>query len=182
MENEAYAAGGFWDFSLAVYHRPGVADACLALQDRHGLDVNLLLFCCWAASMGRVLDRGTLGAAEAAVATWRNQVVRPMRSLRRRLKREVEGFPAGEVEALRGRLLEAELAAERLEQGRLEGFLPRPAETVETGPALGLRALRLYFRLQGVDPDDVDDRDCRALLAGTFPDASPQSLSAVFSG
>src|SRR3546814_5378960 len=99
--------------------------------------------------MGRALDRGTLGTAEQAVSTWRNQVVRPMRALRRRLKREVEGFPANEVEALRGRLLEAELAAERLEQGRLEGFLPRPAETAETGPALALRALRLYFRQIG---------------------------------
>src|SRR5690606_2708503 len=128
-----------------------------ALQDRHGLDVNLLLFCCWATSMGRALDRGTLGAAAQAVSTWRNLVVRPMRALRRRLKREVEGFPADEVEALRGRLLEAELAAERLEQGRPEGFLPRPRETgpgeagtAETGPVLALRGLRLYFRLQGV--------------------------------
>jgi uncharacterized protein (TIGR02444 family) len=182
VETEAYAARGLWDFSLAVYDRPGVAAACLALQDRHGLDVNLLLFCCWASSMERALDPATLAAAEAAVSTWRNQVVRPMRALRRRLKREVEGFPAGEVEALRGRLLEAELEAERLEQGRIEGFLPAPAATAETGPALALRALRLYFRLQGVDPDDVDDRDCLALLTGTFPEASPQSLSAVFSG
>lgn len=182
METEAYAARGLWDFSLTVYDRPGVAAACLALQDRHGLDVNLLLFCCWAASMERGLDPATLGAAETAVSAWRNQVVRPMRALRRRLKREIEGFPAGEVEALRGRLLEVELDGERLEQERLEAFLPVRAESVETGPVLALRALRLYFRLQGVDPDDVDDRDCLALLTGTFPGASPQSLSAVLSG
>ena len=39
-------------------------------------------------------------AAEAAVAGWRNQVVRPMRQLRRRLKREMEGFPPEALEAL----------------------------------------------------------------------------------
>ena len=27
---------GFWDFSLRVYARDGVAEACLGLQDRRG--------------------------------------------------------------------------------------------------------------------------------------------------
>lgn len=174
--------GSFWAFSLEVYGRPGVAPACLALQDRHGLDVNLLLFCCWAARQSVALDRRTLAAAEAAVAGWRNQVVKPLRGLRRRLKRESEGFAAADVAALRERVLAVELEAERLEQVRLEELLPSPAESTESGPTLALRALRLYFRLEGVDPDDVDDRDCLALLAGTFPEASPQSLSAVLSG
>ena len=61
--------GRFWAFSLEVYGRPGVAPACLALQDRHGLDVNLLLFCCWAASQGVTLDQRTLAAAEEAVGS-----------------------------------------------------------------------------------------------------------------
>lgn len=172
----------FWNYSLTLYDRPGVAPACLALQDRHGLDVNLLLFCCWASSRGLNVDRATLAAAEGAVATWRNQVVRPLRALRRRLKRGVEAFPAVEVEAMRRRLNEIELEAERLEQGRLEGFLQALSAGSEGGPALAVRALRLYFRQEGVDPDDVDDRDCLALLAGTFPEAPPQSLSAALSG
>jgi hypothetical protein len=33
----------FWDFSLALYAKEGVADACLLLQDKLGYDVNLLL-------------------------------------------------------------------------------------------------------------------------------------------
>src|SRR6202000_1576818 len=35
----------FWTFSLAVYADPAVQRECLALQDDHGVDVNLLLFC-----------------------------------------------------------------------------------------------------------------------------------------
>lgn len=174
--------GRFWAFSLEVYAGPGVAPACLALQDRHGLDVNLLLFCCWAASQGVTLDQRAIAAAAAAVAGWRNQVVKPLRSLRRRLKRESEGFPEAETAALREKVLAVELEAERLEQTRLESLLPPARETSEGGPVLAVRALRLYFRLEGVDPDDVDDRDCQALLAGSFPEASPPALSAALSG
>jgi len=39
-------ADRFWAFSLALYGKPGVAPALLGLQDRLGVDVNLLLFCC----------------------------------------------------------------------------------------------------------------------------------------
>jgi uncharacterized protein (TIGR02444 family) len=38
-------ANAFWDFSLKVYAAAGVADECILLQDRFGIDVNLLLFC-----------------------------------------------------------------------------------------------------------------------------------------
>ncbi|GIK98779.1 MAG: hypothetical protein BroJett029_29880 [Alphaproteobacteria bacterium] len=176
------ADGRFWTFSLEVYGRPGVAPACLALQDRHGLDVNLLLFCCWAASRGVRLDQRAIAGAEAAVAGWRNQVVKPLRSLRRRLKREIAGFPDADLAALRERVLAVELEGERLAQGRLESLLPSAEAGSETGLVLAVRALRLYFRLEGVDPDDVDDRDCQALLAGTFPEASQAAISAALSG
>ena len=33
--------------AAALYAQPGVADACLKLQDEFGLDVNLVLFCIW---------------------------------------------------------------------------------------------------------------------------------------
>ncbi|HEX6103216.1 MAG TPA: TIGR02444 family protein, partial [Alphaproteobacteria bacterium] len=45
----------FWSFSVALYGRPGVAPACLALQDRFGCDVNLLLFAIWAGRCGVML-------------------------------------------------------------------------------------------------------------------------------
>lgn len=45
----------FWRFSLAVYAAPGVADECLALQERCGIDVNILLFCAWVGGARRIL-------------------------------------------------------------------------------------------------------------------------------
>ena len=34
----------FWRFSLSLYRMDGVPPACIALQDGHGLDVNIMLF------------------------------------------------------------------------------------------------------------------------------------------
>jgi uncharacterized protein (TIGR02444 family) len=70
----------FWAFSLAFYAQPGVMPACLALQDRHGVDVNLALLCCW---VGEPLDAAALAEADALVAEWRTQVVQPLRAVRR---------------------------------------------------------------------------------------------------
>src|SRR5262249_35669715 len=40
----------FWRFSLQFYRQPKVADACIALQEGAGVDVNLLLFLLWHAA------------------------------------------------------------------------------------------------------------------------------------
>jgi len=58
-----------WRFSLAFYARPAVAEALIALQDRGGCDVNLILFGLWRGlAHGHRLDNAELRVAEAAVA------------------------------------------------------------------------------------------------------------------
>src|SRR3546814_12211972 len=73
-----WPASGFWDWSLAAYARPGVAPACLALQDRPGLDVNLLLFAVRAGTPGRALPPDALRAAVDRAARWPAEVVRQL--------------------------------------------------------------------------------------------------------
>jgi hypothetical protein len=46
------------------------AEACIALQDGLGLDVNLLLYCCWHGRAHRKLDEAALRHAMAAVEGW----------------------------------------------------------------------------------------------------------------
>ncbi|MEE8535925.1 MAG: TIGR02444 family protein, partial [Kiloniellales bacterium] len=111
----AFPGNPFWDFSLAVYGRAGVGEACVALQDRHGLDVNLLLLCCWAATRGRGLDATGLSRLVAAVAGWQREVVRPLRGVRRWLKTQ-SADAAGPAGALRAAVKAQELEAERVEQ------------------------------------------------------------------
>lgn len=109
--------GSFWAWSLEIYARPGVAEACLALQDQRGADVNLLLLGLWLATRGRTLPPETAAALAGQAATWQREVVRPLREVRRGLKRR-EADPA--VAALRRAVAAAELEAERLLQGELE--------------------------------------------------------------
>ncbi|MGU3421835.1 TIGR02444 family protein [Methylobacterium sp. D54C] len=118
----------FWDFSLALYRRPGLAPACVALQDEGGADVNLVLYLLWCAATGRSLDAGAVRAADAGIAPWREAVVEPLRAVRRALKAEpLERLGS---EAYRGRIKAVELEAERLVQDSL--FVGAPAP----GPAL----------------------------------------------
>jgi len=112
----AEAGEAFWRFSLALYARPGVGPALIALQDRAGHDVNLILFCLWAGAVrGLWLHPAALTAAEAAIADLRRETIEPLRALRRRLKAD----PAADVQVLRRKILVIELAGERRVQYRL---------------------------------------------------------------
>lgn len=113
------AAQSFWQFSLALYAAPGVAAACLVLQDRHGRDVNLALYCCWVGASGRGrLTAAGIAAADAALRPWRRRVVEPLRAARRSIK----GM-AG-AEALYDAVKAVELRAEQHAHGLLAAAAP----------------------------------------------------------
>ena len=59
----------FWQHSLQHYAQPGVADACLALQDNYQVNVNLLLFYHWCFTVNQTLPRSLRKALDEAVAT-----------------------------------------------------------------------------------------------------------------
>jgi uncharacterized protein (TIGR02444 family) len=126
-------AADFWQFSLAVYGAPDVAEECLALQDGHGLDVNIALFCCWYGWSGRGrLAAGEIAAAEARVAEWTRSVVVPLRSVRRALK----PFAAPAAATIRTSVKRLELEAEREEQRLLVEVLQAASGTLDpTGDA-----------------------------------------------
>ncbi len=98
----------FWRYSLDFYAQRGVMPACLALQDAHGVDVNLALLCCW---LGEALDASALAEAEALMGDWRREVVQPLRAVRRWLK--------GRDDVLRAEVAAQELAAEQRQQAML---------------------------------------------------------------
>jgi uncharacterized protein (TIGR02444 family) len=114
----------FWRFSLTVYRMDGVPAACLSLQDRFGVDVNLMLFALWLASSGRAVSADDMRDADLAVADWRAQSVVALRGVRRYLRSPPAGFDSSAVDALRERIKAVELEAERLQQEALFALRP----------------------------------------------------------
>ncbi len=169
---ERSAARELWTFSLAVYDRPAVATACLSLQDRQGLDVNLLLFCCWAGARGQKLTKTQLKRLVKSVAGWQQGVVLPLRAARRHLKGERDD----DAQDLRAKLLQLEIEAERQEQLRLARLLPIAAGAPE--PRLAAANLLAYVTLAAEGPAPIDTADLASLLTGSFPDLPP--LAAIW--
>lgn len=146
----AETADPFWTFTLGFYGRPGVSPACIALQDRHHCDVNLVLYACWVGLSGRGrLSAADLVTAEETNTPWRMSVIERLRAARRALKEEDRTGPVLELyEAAKA----AELAAERIAQRRLQMLAPAEATRAEGGRAADAAAnLRLY--LHGKDAD-----------------------------
>lgn len=71
-----------WRFAIALYARPGVAEACLEAQDQRGVDVNLLLCACWCAYEGQSLSPSDFLRAQARCEAWRDAVILPLRKQR----------------------------------------------------------------------------------------------------
>lgn len=168
-------ANPFWDFSLAVYGREAVAPACLALQERHDLDVNLLLFCCWAGSRGRALGGEELGRLIEAARPWRDGAVRPLRGLRRWLK-DQSAAPKAPAARLRARIKADELQAEAIQQLVLAEAMP--ISEGAGAPAVTAGNMAAYFSVLGVESNATDTADLAAVLRGCYPNLAP--LEAVW--
>ena len=131
----------FWQFSLALYARPRVADACLELQDSAGVDVNVMFYLLFLAIRERQVGRDDVARIDALVAAWRERAVLPLRTLRRRLKTGIAPFPVKDTEPLRSAIKRIELDAEHIEQDMLERLAPASdTGTPAASPAAAARA------------------------------------------
>jgi uncharacterized protein (TIGR02444 family) len=136
----------FWRFSLAFYERPGVADALIALQDRDGFDVNLVLFALWLGISGRgPLSGDALEAAERVAGTLRSEIVEPLRRLRRQLRHHRDGG----VQRLREGVKELEIAGEKLVQERLARLAGSGCAKTDPGGRRAAAHANLAFYLGG---------------------------------
>lgn len=123
------------DFALALYARESVPAACLALQESAGIDVNILLFAAWRGAMRQQVGAADIAAARARVAEWHNEVVKALRSVRRRLKTGPSPAPDDRTAKLRGEVQAAEIAAEIIELEELGAIAEGPPGSIEADAA-----------------------------------------------
>jgi uncharacterized protein (TIGR02444 family) len=105
-----------WDWTLEAYGQPGVAEACLALQDAHGQNTSYLLWAVWAEGP----DAAVLDEAARVAKAWDTKVLKPLREARRALKPAAPPIDDDAREGLREDVKAAELRAERVLMETLE--------------------------------------------------------------
>lgn len=127
-----------WDWTLAAYGRPGVAEACLEAQDGHGLNTSLLLWAVWANP-----DDAALASAVALGKAWEETVLWPLRHVRRDLKAAMPGIDDQARLDLREDIKAAELRSERVLMEGFEALAGRAAGPVDPAAALS-RAARAW--------------------------------------
>jgi len=143
-DKETERGSPFWRFSLGFYRQPGVADACIALQDGCGVDVNILLFFLWLATARRCVPPAAAKALCAKAGPWRDDVVVPLRTLRRRLKDGSSLVERNVAELFRTKIKAVELESERLQQEAMfalaAGLATESAPTVEAAARANVAA------------------------------------------
>jgi uncharacterized protein (TIGR02444 family) len=176
-----WPANPFWDYALELYRRAGVEAAFLELQRRHGIDVNIVLFCCWLARRGMLADEAVLGRIAETAEAWQEDFVRPLRTVRTRLKAALTEPRPGSIPArwpelaaaLRRRTLAVEIDGERLEQLLLVELAAALTDRAMPGVALASANLRNYWRFAAADRQPLG-----TLLQAAFPEAAASEVAA----
>ena len=157
----------FWRFSLGFYRDPAVAAACIELQDQAGVDVNMLLFLLWSATLNRTLSRAAIADLDGRIGAWREAAVIPLRALRRTLKSPPPVIEPGAAEVFRTRIKGVELEAERLQQHTMYALAPSLRFGSAGSPA---EAARANVEAYG------------AAIGRTFPPTAVETILRAFAG
>lgn len=142
----------FKAFAFNLYEDEAVRQLLLRLQDAHGLDVPLALFCIWRGVEGRVVAQETMRAAVTFSTRWRESLTQPVRALRREWKGGVAGLPDDLSERARQHVARAEIGIEEIQMAHLSAM---QAGEYATEDAVS-ENLRLYVNLSGISVTSGD--------------------------
>jgi uncharacterized protein (TIGR02444 family) len=168
-----------WDFAVWVYGEPDVEQACLALQNRLGADVTMIMFCLWLAQRGTPetsLAR-YMGAAIKLSRDWQRSFVEPLRTCRTNFKDFISNTDMGGEEldtanALRARIKQCELDMEQLQMLAMYSLV-EDVESDDLRSTLQQKAdaqnnLNVYFSATGVKLDPLGQAHVAHLLHAVF--------------
>jgi uncharacterized protein (TIGR02444 family) len=183
-DETAFPAHPFWDYSLALYSRPGVAEACLALQDQYGLDVNILLFCTWCGDEGPGrLQPEQISRCLSATREWQQRVIQPLRAVRRFCAQPSAVVDERLDGLVRDHLKQSaqgvELDAEHIEQLILAGLVTESTRSPQPAAqrlADAIANLHLYLGALQVDFSESVTGYLQEILRAAFPGYSTDEL------
>jgi len=109
---------------LELYAKPGIPAALLGLQDNYAIDVPFYLAVLHAVTTDQYVTAKAISALYAEIQEWREEVVIPLRAVRKTLKVHEWATRFENTDAFRETIKNAELNAERIEVVVLEKLIP----------------------------------------------------------
>lgn len=109
---------------LELYAKPGISAALLGLQDNYAIDVPFYLAVLHAVTKDHHVTATAISALYAEIEEWREEVVIPLRAVRKTLKVHAWATRFENTGAFRETIKSAELNAERIEAVVLEKLIP----------------------------------------------------------
>ncbi len=104
----------FWDFSTKLYIRKDVKEACECLRHKYKLNINIIMFCCWAAEKGyEFFSVDHMAFIANHIHSWNHGIVEGLKSVYAKLARHSIG---DETTGLVNSTLNDILLAEKVEQ------------------------------------------------------------------
>jgi uncharacterized protein (TIGR02444 family) len=170
-----------WEFATWAYSQQGIDKALLSMQNRLGVDINMVLFCVWLAyrgSGGNDLAQHLAGALKMS-REWQRNLIEPIRNCRENLKAVIEGpdlvgRSREAATALRERLKANELDLEALQIMSLYGLVSTgdngegaPVD-IATQKEDAQNNLNVYFAATGIELDQLAQSHVLRILNGVF--------------
>jgi uncharacterized protein (TIGR02444 family) len=172
----------FWDWSLDHYGREGVSSLLLRLQDEFGFNVNIALWCCWCGEQFETMQDIVLRKAIDEMSRWNDNVTSNLRAARRHIKADSHADDA-ERDVLRKQIMDAELAAEHIEQATLQKLAETAltkAKEVQDRSARARRNLASYAALMGAaSKKGFTVSLLETLIGNIFPEYAAESDNQV---
>ena len=169
-----------WEFATWAYAQAGVEKACLALQNRLNVDVNIVLFCMWLAYRGTGSNSLAkyLASALKLSRDWQKNLVEPLRTCRNNLKDLLDNSPMAGADraatiSLHERVKQSELDMEQLQtlalyslvlDGTDSGITRSPIEQKDDA----LNNLTVYFAATGVKLDPLAQTHIMRILTALY--------------
>jgi uncharacterized protein (TIGR02444 family) len=168
-----FPESAFWNYSCRQFENRSIADTCLQLQNACDADVNILLYCCWAADNRIQLDNDDLQKLIRASNPWQSAIIKPLRDARRMMKHQIIAMPANLHTQTIANLTEMELNAEHMAQLDLEKTIDFETRTVSDDEIINISARNLLLYVQTLTAAQTVDSSCQIadLLKYVYGDA-----------
>lgn len=168
-----------WDFVLDVYHRKGVEHALLALQNRHNINVNMVLYLIWVGVEGRgTMPQAEINRAIKAVDEWHRQITQAVRQVHQRLREELGQETDPIRTPVRRSVAATEIDAEHAELLILGRLAPDGDKEIPREKRLQdvVRNIGNYLMALDIMADPYDRRHFVAILSAVFNEVTHVAL------